>query len=144
MPIAITDENREELKRRNNLLLDVVRVRANGITIDGVGDLPRIMRTPGTFNRKLGNDNAPLCHIVENTGLLFSPAELDEKLNSLISIQTQKNVTESKIDYSSSVYHKRFSTSLENYGDDRDFNTFRAQRMLDFINPSALTYDEWR
>ena len=143
MPIAITDENREELKRRNNLLLDVIRVRANGITIDGVGDLPRILRTPGTFNYKLGADNAPLCHIVENTGLRFSPDQIDEKLNSLIPIQTQKNVTESKINYSSSVYHKRFPNSLQNYVDDRDFNTFRAQRMLDFISPSSLTYDEW-
>ena len=49
-PILITDENREELKRRNNFLLDVIRQRANGKDIDGVGDLPRILRTPSTFN----------------------------------------------------------------------------------------------
>ena len=35
-PIAITDENREQLKRRNNLLLDIIRLRANGKKIDGV------------------------------------------------------------------------------------------------------------
>ena len=140
-PIKITNNNRELLKRRNCLWLDFIRLHANGKDIDSVGDLPRVMRTPFTFNYKLGKDNAPICHIVEDSGLRFAPAEFDEKLNALI--QTQKNVTESKIDYSSSVYHKRFSTSLQNYGDDRDFNTFRAQRMLDFINPSALTYDEW-
>ena len=29
-PIQITDDNREELKRRNNLLLDIIRLRSNG------------------------------------------------------------------------------------------------------------------
>lgn len=52
-PLAITDQNREEIKRRNNLLIEVVRQKANGKKIDGVGDLPRILRTPGTFNYKL-------------------------------------------------------------------------------------------
>ena len=75
-PIKITDDNREELKRRNNLLLDVIRQRANAKKIDGVGDLPRILRTPGTYNYKLGKDNAPLCHIVEDSGLRFSPTNL--------------------------------------------------------------------
>ena len=80
-PIAITDDNREEIKRRNNLLLDVVRSRSNGKKIDGVGDLPRILRTPGTFNYKLVKDNTPLCHIVEVNDLRFTPEQLDEKLN---------------------------------------------------------------
>ena len=33
-PIKITDDNREELKRRNNLFLDIIRLRANGKDID--------------------------------------------------------------------------------------------------------------
>ncbi len=81
-PIKITDDNREELKRRNNLLLDIIRQRANGKKIDGVGDLPRVLRTPCTFNYKLGADNAPMCHIVEDSGLRFTPNEIDEKLSS--------------------------------------------------------------
>ena len=89
-PLAVTDDNREEIKRRNNLLLDVVRQRANGKKIDGVSDLTRILRTPGTFNYKLGKDNAPLCHIVENSGLRFSTAQIDEKLNTLIQTQVPK------------------------------------------------------
>ena len=137
MPIAITDENREELKRRNNLLLDVIRVRANGITIDGVGDLPRIMRTPGTFNYKLGTNNAPICHIVEDSGARFSPDELDERLNALIPVQTPKS--QAITTYSTNSVPK----SNENFIDDRDFNIFRVRRMLDFINPSTLTYDDW-
>ena len=98
IPIAITDLNREQLKRRNNLLLEVVRARANGKKIDGVGDLPRILRTPGTFNYKLGKENAPLCHIVEDSGLRFDPADLEDKLNALIIVtpttEAQKNCKE--------------------------------------------------
>ena len=29
------------------------------------------------------------------------------------------------------------------FSDDRDFNIFRVRRMLNFISPSSLTYDEW-
>ena len=133
IPIEITEENREELKRRNNLLLDIIRQKANGKKIDGVGDLPRVLRTPGTFNYKLGAINAPLCHIIENTGLRFSPDELDTKLNALVPTQKKFQTESSK------------QTTNENFyfSDDRDFNTFRVRRMLDFISPANLTYDDW-
>ena len=134
-PIKITNENREELKRRNNLLLDLIRLRANGKKIDGVGDLPRVLRTPGTFNYKLGTENAPICHIVEDSGLRFSPDEIDEKLNALIQ-QTQKPNTETE-------NQQRTKNEYINFIDDKDFNIFRVRRMLDFINPSSLTYDDW-
>ena len=132
-PIKITDDNREELKRRNNLLLDVIRQRANGKKIDGVGDLPRILRTPGTFNYKLGKDNAPLCHIVEDSGLRFSPNELDERMKVLIQPQLPK----------SQVTNSPPKKLKKDFADDRNFNIFRVRRMLDFINPSTLTYDDW-
>lgn len=128
-PIAITDDNREEIKRRNNLLLDVVRSRSNGNKIDGVGDLPRILRTPGTFNYKCGRENAPLCHIVEINDIRFTPAQLDEKLNTFaptISAELSK-----KSDKSARTV------------DDKDLDIFRARRMLEFISPSTLTYDDW-
>lgn len=136
-PILITNQNREELKQRNNLLLDVIRQRANGKDIDGVGDLPRILRTPSTFNYKLGMDNAPMCHVVENSGLRFSPNEIDEKLNAMI--QVQKKETKSTVVIPTKLTKK----NNEDFTDDRDFNIFRVRRMLDFINPSTLTYDEW-
>ena len=137
-PIKITDQNRDEIKQRNNLLLDVIRQRANGKDIDGVGDLPRILRTPSTFNCKLGVENAPMCHIVENSGLRFSPQEIDKRLNALIiSQETGKRETNSS---QNSVNRRK---SNEEFVDDRDFNIFRARRMLNFINPSDLTYDDW-
>lgn len=132
-PIAITDDNREEIKRRNELLLDVIRAKANGKTIDGVGDLPRILRTPGTFNYKLGKNNASLCHIVEDTGLRFTYDEIDEKLRALpVPAQVQKSMD---VDKSA----RKSISSI----DDSDFDIYRARRMLDFINPASLTYDDW-
>ena len=140
-PIKISDDNREEIKRRNNLLLDVIRQRANGKKIDGVGDLPRILRTPGTFNYKLGKDNAPLCHIVENSGLRFSFNELDEKLNALA--QTQKNVPHSKIVYTSNNQYSHFSTQGQNFDDNPDLKEFRIRRMLDYISVVDGEYEKW-
>ena len=131
--LAITDENREEIKRRNNLLLDVIRSRSNGKTIDGVGDLPRIFRTPGTFNYKLGKENAPLCHIIEDSGLRFSPDEIDEKLNAL-TISTEPLVMQSK-----TVTKHDFD-----YVDDNpDLKEFRIRRMLDYINVVDGEYEKW-
>ncbi|MBO4780670.1 MAG: DUF927 domain-containing protein, partial [Selenomonadaceae bacterium] len=132
-PIAITDKNRDELKRRNNLLIDIVRQKANGKKIDGVGDLPRILRTPGTFNYKLGKDNPPLCHIVENTGLLFSPNDIDQKLNALaiaISKETSPSKTTRKYD-------------IDYADDDPDLKEFRIRRMLDYINVVDGEYEKW-
>ena len=136
-PILISDQNREEIKYRNNLMLNVIRNNASGKTIDGVGDLPRVMRTPGTFNYKLGKDNAPICHIVEDSGLRFSPADLDERLNALIPIQTPE--PQATTTSSTNFVPK----SNENFIANSDFNIFRVRRMLDFISPSSLTYDEW-
>ena len=132
-PIAITDKNRDELKRRNNLLIDVVRQKANGKKIDGVGDLPRILRTPGTFNYKLGKDNPPLCHIVENTGLHFSPNDIDQKLNALaiaISTETSPSKTTRKYD-------------IDYADDDPDLKEFRIHHMLDYINVVDGEYEKW-
>ena len=136
-PIKITDDNREELKRRNNLLLDIIRQRANGKKIDGVGDLPRVLRTPCTFNYKLGADNAPLCRIVEDSGLRFSPKQIDEKLNCNLITATKLQPP------ATTATKKKTATENCNFVDDKDFNIFRVRRMLDFINPSTLTYDEW-
>ena len=132
-PIAITDLNREQLKHRNNLLLNAIRAKAKGKKIDGVGDLPRILRTPGTFNYKLGVDNAPLCHIVEDFGLRFDPANLDKRLNALA-------VTTAPTD-------TLFKTTRKNYvdydDDNPDLKEFRIQRMLDYVSVVDGEYDKW-
>ena len=134
-PIKITDENRDELKHRNNLLLDVIRTRANGKKIDGVGDLPRVLRTPGTFNYKLGKDNAPLCHIVEDSDLRFSPKQIDEKLEVL----SFKPFLKPKVRGS-----QKISPAYQPLVDDNpDFKEFRIRRMLDYINVVDGEYEKW-
>ena len=132
-PIFVTEQNREELKHRNSLWLDFIRQCANGKDIDGVGDLPRVMRTPGTFNYKLGKDNAPLCHIVEDSGLRFAPDQIDEKLKIAIQVQAPK----------AQAISTAPTKSKKDFADDNDFNIFRVRRMLDFIPSSSLTYDDW-
>ena len=132
-PIKITDQNREELKRRNNLLLEIIRQRANGKKIDGVGDLPRVLRTPGTFNYKLGKDNAPLCHIVEDSGLRFSPSQTDERLNALI-IATPTTETQSR---------NARKTDINYFDDNPDLKEFRIRRMLDYITVVDGEYEKW-
>ena len=129
-PIEIIDQNREEIKRRNNLLIEVVRQKANGKKIDGVGDLPRILRTPGTFNYKLGKDNAPLCHIVEDSGLRFSPAQIDEKLNALYVQKTSDPRSTSNHDF-------------DFVDDNPDLKRFRIKRMLEHINVIDGEYEKW-
>ena len=127
-PLAITDQNREEIKRRNNLLIEVVRQKANGKKIDGVGDLPRILRTPGTFNYKLGKENAPLCHIVEQNDIRFSPAEIDEKLNTL---------------YVEKKSEPKATSNLDFVDDNPDLKRFRIEHMLEHINVVDGEYEKW-
>ena len=132
-PIKITDKNREEIKRRNNLLLEIIRQKANGKKIDGVGDLPRVLRTPGTFNFKLGEDNAPLCHVVEDSGLRFAPADLDEKLNALM-IATSPTEMQPKTTR---------KNNIDYFDDNPDLKEFRIRRMLDYINVVDGEYEKW-
>ena len=129
-PIAITDANREKIKRRNNLFIEVVRQRAHGKKIDGVGDLPRILRTPYTRNYKLGKENAPLCQIVEINDIRFLPDDMDERLNALY----VEKPSESK-----STHSADFSFS----NDDSDLKRFRIERMLDHINVVDGEYEKW-
>lgn len=77
-PIVITDLNREQAKKRNKDFINVIRIRAGEFkgAVDGVGDLPRVLRVPGTFNQKL-KDNPPLCHVVEGSDTRFTPDDFD-------------------------------------------------------------------
>jgi hypothetical protein len=53
--------------------------RRQGVHVDNVFDLARIMRLPGTYNRKPDHDVAPLVTIAhEDWGTVYSLAEIDE------------------------------------------------------------------
>ena len=81
-PITITADNRSAAEERNKKFLDAIRIRAGVFAkaVDSVGDLPRVLRMPGTFNFKLGRDNAPLCRLVEVNDIKFTPADFDARL----------------------------------------------------------------
>lgn len=82
-PIAVTDDNRKAVNKRNVDYIAAVRQRSGDCskTADGVGDVSRVLRVPGTFNYKLGvKPDAPLCHVVDWNDIQFTADEMDSKL----------------------------------------------------------------
>ena len=129
-PIAITDANRKVVAERNKKFISAIRSRAGKFSkaVDGVGDLPRVLRVPGTYNYKLGADNAPLCRLVDVSNVRFTPDELDEKLNALT---TSKEKSKQK--------KQRSVPSARQSVDERD----RALNMLAVVPVADLSRDEW-
>lgn len=128
-PISITADNRQSCVERNKKFLKVIRSRA-GIyqkAVDAVHDLPRVLRVPGTYNYKMGRDNAPLCHIVEVNDIRFTPADMDAKLNALI-VDKTPTTKSARTDY---------------VNDNPDLKEYRIRRMLDYINVVDGEYDKW-
>lgn len=128
-PIAITADNRKQAEQRNKNFIEVIRSRA-GIyskAVDGVGDLPRILRVPGTYNYKCGKDNAPLCTLVDVTDIRFTPDDIDERLKPLTPARDK-----------SKQGRKPPKNSV---GKPTDIE--RACAMLEVINLKDLRGDEW-
>ncbi len=90
-------------------------------------------------------NNSPLCHIVEDSDLRFTPQEIDEKINNGREVLSFRPLVLSfKPFFKPKVRgSKKISPAHKIIVDDRDFDIFRARRMLDFISPSSLTYDDW-
>ena len=126
-PILITDANRKQATERNKKFISVIRSRAGKFSkaVDGVGDLPRVLRVPGTYNYKLGKENAPLCRLIDVTDIRFTPADMDERLNTLI-VTKEKSKTSNQRTMYQSV-------------DDRD----RALNMLAVIPVADLSRENW-
>ena len=133
-PIAITADNREDCIKRNKNFISVIKNRAGvfGGAVDGVHDLPRILRVPGTFNYRCGKDNAPLCHVVEVNDVRFTPASLDDALKPFL----PKPATLPKQEAGSSA-RRTFNDGDE--PTDRE----RAEAMLKFIPLKDLSGDDW-
>ena len=131
-PITITDENRSEVTKRNKKFIDTIRSRAGKYAkaVDSVHDLPRVLRMPGTYNYKGGRENAPLCRLIEVSDVRFTPESLDAQLNKL---QPEKKSKQSRGDIKL-IYQS---------ADSREFDTWRAIKMLEVIPVAALSRDEW-
>lgn len=138
-PIVITNETRAEATARNAKFLSVIRDRAGGCKIDGVGDLPRILRVPGTRNYKLGvKPDAPLCRLVEVAGTLFSPTDVDARLDEA----TPRADDDMTLVFASKDARKTARAekdSAEHTDLGPDYDLFRAEKMLDLIDPASLT-----
>ena len=131
-PMLITTDNRKQAEERNKKFLELIRIRAEIFSkaIDGVGDLPRVLRVPGTFNYKLGKDNAPMCHIVEVSDVRFSPVDMDEKLKALCVEKSRTTESAKK--------------TIFDYDDDNpDLKDFRIRKMLDYISVVDGEYEKW-
>ena len=131
-PITITAENRSEVTKRNKKFIDTIRSRADKYAkaVDSVHDLPRVLRMPGTYNYKCGRENAPLCRLIEVSDVRFTPESLDAQLNEL---QTTKKSKQAKGDIKL-IYQS---------ADSREFDNWRATKMLEVIPVAALSRDEW-
>ena len=129
-PLVITDSNRAEAVARNRKFLEIIRDRAGKFAgaVDPVGDLSRVLRVPGTRNYKLGiSADAPICHIVEDSGARFDTADLDARFNSL-TVDKPKPAR---------------ATNFNLANDSPDLKEFRIRKMLDYINVVDGEYEKW-
>lgn len=145
-PLAITDVNRKEASDRNKKLLDAMRLKSGGKKIDAVGDLARIMRTPYTFNYKLGTDNPPMCIVVDyKQGLRFTPAEIDARLAEIMPPPKIFDCKPAATTDTAQIKPARSATT-DYPADTPEYDLWRAERMLDVlktVNHTQIEYTEW-
>ena len=138
-PLTITADNANAAESRNKNFLDVIRSRA-GIyrhVVDGVHDLPRILRVPGTRNYKTGfSKTAPMCHIVEVNDVRFSPDELDEKIAPLLPSPSPEKKTTQKQKSDSNIPEINFSRKKRDGALSKDI-----QQLIDDINANITDTD---
>ena len=141
-----TDAERKSAKERNQNYIEMIRENAKGYTgVDGVADLARVLRLPGTYNFKNGVENAPLCKVLD-----FDNAGLNKKyfrhdLDTLIK-KPEKKSAETKADSSQKNFNNSDSAQKDfsDFTNNADYDQWRALKMLDCIPCSSMTYDDWR
>ena len=138
-PITITHENRAACETRNRKFIEAIRRRAGVFSgaVDGVGDLPRVLRVPGTFNYKLGASNAPLVKLVEANDVRFTPDDMDKRLNALTPQQ------ETKQKEPPPMKAKVVSINTTASPTEKPSEQERAIAMLDAIPCAEQTYEDW-
>jgi hypothetical protein len=76
-PVEVTDENRAAIEGVSARWQDTIQASAHRYGYDygtGVGDLARVLRVPGTVNRKAGLERP--CRVVEDTGVVYTYDDL--------------------------------------------------------------------
>ena len=120
------DDERSQARERNQNFIDAIRKNAGkyATVVDSVGDLPRILRVPFTFNYKIQDSPVNVEPLVL-TDKVFSVSEFDR----FKPAETQKPKPSTK-----SISH-----SVKPLGE--DFETARIAAALSYID--ATPYDTW-
>ena len=138
-PFKITsadDINSATIRGKN--FLDVMRRRAGNFSksIDGVHDLPRILRLPYSLNCK-ERDNRKMCFIINESDNLFTTAQIDDIIESSKPVKSEVDATPSdKPKYQSNGI-------LPNSDNPPEYESARIIEMLNTIPPSSLSDNEW-
>lgn len=142
IPLAITADVREQVAERNKKFISVIRRRAGefAVAVDGVGDLPRVLRVPGTYNYKCGRENAPMCTIVEVNDVRFTPSDMDARLDAFEPTKPTKP-TKKKTIQGDSPLMKPKVIPLNPL--DKPSEQERALAMLRYVPAANQTYEDW-
>lgn len=83
---TITDANREEAEKLNKDVISIIRHNAGqyGGAVDAVQDLARVLRVPGTYNYKMGQDKGKLVRLVEINNISYNVSELRTEVDKLL------------------------------------------------------------
>ena len=110
---TINDQNRAEAEQLNKDILSIISQNAGkyGHAVDSIQDLARVLRVPGTHNYKLGRDNAPLVHVVENNNVKYDVSRLCADVDKLLATIPKEKKSKSKRKKSKSAVT---STDLDN------------------------------
>ena len=88
-----TPGDRQAARELEEAWLETIRTYAPGWTVDGVADLARILRVPGTTNHK----GVPVSvNILENSGPRYDPSEFEEYLRTPAKQSRTETASETK------------------------------------------------
>ena len=138
-PVTVTNETRADCEARNKKFIEAIRRKAGKYSkvVDGVGDLPRVLRVPGTYNYKCGKEDAPLCKLVEANDTRFTPDDLTARLKAL------ETAGETKQEEPPPMKAKVLSINTTDRLTEKPTEQERAIAMLDVIPCADQTRDDW-
>ena len=148
-PLSLNNTDERELAaNRGKSFLDVIRRNAGVYekSIDGVHDLPRVLRLPYSFNCK-DKDNRKHCTVIEQSEIFFTPAQIDEIIAANIkSNNVDAENTETFLLKHTEPNFQAESNKQSNYsgnGDPAEYESARQLAMLNAINPADLSDNDW-
>ena len=135
------DSVRENAVTRNKIYIDAIRNAAGKYSkkIDGVSDLPRVLRMVGTYNLKNGRENAPLVKVIEY-GENFSIDDLDAKISKFKTSVQPARVSAKKF---SSLFRADSVNYNANFDAPPEYTRDLAIACFEYIDAANLNNPEW-